>query len=291
VERIVRNRSATLYQTFYVDGVATDPTGTPTVAVTRLSDGTTVTTGSVTNEPPAGQWSVTIAATANTLLDTLTVTWTGVVSGVAQQYVDTVEVAGDTFFALAEARALSPLSDTVAYTTADITDTRTGVEQAIEQAAGVAFVPRYALERYTGDGSSSLMLRRPRPTSIRSASIAGTVLSAPQLADLNLYLNQTGEVWSTLLAWTWTWGRNNIVIGYEHGYPQPPVEIKRAALMLAKMWLTERRSPVDDRAITFNAGAEGGTYSLAVPGRNGSYFGHPDVDAAIDRYALRVGIA
>jgi hypothetical protein len=119
------------------------------------------------------------------------------------------------------------------------------------------------------------------PSIIRSASIGGTALSVSQLADLTM--TPSGAVYSTLTYFTW--GQNNIVVGYEHGYQDAPMEIRRAAVLLAKMWLVGRRNPIDDRAITFNAGADGGTYSLAVPGRNGSSFGHPDIDVAVDRYS------
>src|SRR4051812_39702346 len=133
MERVVVNRSFTLYKTFYVDGVATDPTGSPTVAITRASTGATVTSGAVTNETADGTWSVTVAATQNTLLDTLTVTWTATVNGTAQQYVDTVEVAGDVLFTLADARATSGLNaqnndSTYRITTARIVGMRTEVE-------------------------------------------------------------------------------------------------------------------------------------------------------------------
>jgi hypothetical protein len=58
---------------------------------------------------------------------------------------------------------------------------------------------------------------------------------------------------------------------------------------LARSWLVS--GPVDDRASTFNAGADGGTYSLVVPGRGGSYFGLPEVDATVQEYNLRLGVA
>jgi hypothetical protein len=102
MDRVVVNRSFTLYKTFYADGVATDPTGTPTVVITRASTGAVVTTGAVTDEAAVGTWSVTVAATQNTLLDTLTVTWTATVNATPQQYVDIVEVAGDTICTIAD---------------------------------------------------------------------------------------------------------------------------------------------------------------------------------------------
>lgn len=281
LERIVRGRSATLYKTFYSDGVAADPTGAPTVTVTRVSDGTAVTTGAVTDEVATGTWSVTIPATSNLLLDTYTVDWAAVVNSVSQEYIDTVEVAGDVFFTIAEARRLKPLDSTSVYPTDRIVEMRTIVEQAIEDECGVAFVPRYRLETIDGTGTSELLLM-PRTTSIRSATVTDTALTAGDLAELT-YMG-TGVVYG----YTWTLGSGNVTVGYEHGHPRPPERIKRAALLLARAWLVA--GPVDDRASTFSS-ADGGTYGLVVPGRGGSIFGLPEVDAAVQQYSLRAGVA
>jgi hypothetical protein len=281
MERIVRGRSATLTHTFYSAATATDPSpDTATVTITR-ADGTALVTAASATEAGVGVVTYTVTPAQTALLDTWTVTWTATFGGQSQSFIDTVEVAGDVLFTLAEIRAVTPINDTVNYLTADILDVRTTVEQAIEQACGVAFVPRYALERYSGDGSNALQLRHVLPSSIRSVTITGTAFTAPQLADLTMAPG--GAIYSTLTYFTW--GQNNIVAGYEHGYQDAPMEIRRAALALAKMWLVGRRNPIDDRAITFNAGADGGTYSLAVPGRAGSSFGHPDIDVAVDRYS------
>jgi hypothetical protein len=281
MQRIVRGRSATLTHTFYSSATATDPSpDSATVTITR-ADGTAVVTAASATEAGTGIVTYTVTPAQTALLDTWTVTWVATFGGQPQSFIDTVEVAGDTLFTLAEIRAVTPINDTVNYLTADIVDTRTAVEQAIEQACGVAFAGRYALERYSGDGSNVLQLNHPLPSSIRAVTITGTAFTAPQLADLTMAAS--GAIYSTLTYFTW--GQNNIVVGYEHGYQEPPMEIRRAALLLAKMWLVGRRNPIDDRAVTFNAGADGGTYSLAVPGRNGSSFGHPDIDVAVDRYS------
>jgi hypothetical protein len=131
---------------------------------------------------------------------------------------------------------------------------------------------------------ANLQLNHPLVTSIRSVSINGTALSAPDLALLT-FSPAVGVLWWSQQSITWSQRPDQVIVGYEHGYSDPPMEIRRAALALAKMWLVGRRNPIDDRAITFNAGADGGTYSLAVPGRNGSSFGHPDIDVAVDRYS------
>src|SRR3954471_11104768 len=99
MERIVKGRSATLTKTF-----SFTPTGNPTVVVTRIADGTTVTTGSVSGSGTT--WSYTIPASSNTLLDTYTETWTAVSGGASQTFVDYIEVAGDALFTIAEASAI-----------------------------------------------------------------------------------------------------------------------------------------------------------------------------------------
>jgi hypothetical protein len=278
MERIVKGRSATLTKTF-----SFTPTGNPTVAVTRLADGSTVTTGSVSGTGTT--WSYTIPASSNTLLDTYTETWTAVSGGASQTFVDYIEVAGGSLFTLDEAKAikLGAGSDTLGargYTDGQIADTRTSVEQAIEAEYGSALVPRY--ERETLNGSvwvdTNLRVKWPNVRTVREASIAGTsVLSSVEIDGLlGLYYSPT-----------WTVGRRNVIVGYEHGLDRPPERIKRGGLMLLKRWLVE--GPVDDR--TTSMSNDDGTFSLATPGRGGSIFGLPELDAAIMASPYRVGVA
>lgn len=281
MDRVLKNTPATLSEGFYEDGVISDP-GTVTVTVTR-ADGTVVATGAATGGIGAAARTYTLSTVVTATLDTLTISW---VSSGLGTLTSTVEVVGGFLFTIAEARAITPLDNVTDYSTADIAAIRITVEQAIEQACGCAFVPRYSLERYSGDGSQSLQLKHPLPSSVRSATIAGSALTSPQLADLTL--SASGELWSSMV-W-WAWGRSNIQVGYEHGYGDPPAEIRRAALQLAKEWLVGRSSPLDERATTFSA-TDGGTYGLVVAGRGGSEFGLPDVDAAVARYSLRADVA
>lgn len=277
MERIVRVRSATLTRTFTFT-----PTGTPSVVV-RNSAGTVVTTGSVSGATTT--WTYTIPASSNPLLDTYTETWTAVAGGESQTFVDSIEVAGDTLFTLAEVRAIQALASTVTYPDADVLDKRTEVEQDIEQEAGVAFVPRYELETLDGSGGATVMLKRPRVRSIRSASISGTALSVDELAQLAV--STTGAVYRPA---GWPCGLGNVVIGYEHGFDDAPRPIKSGALELAKIRLLGRNSPIDERATTF-AAENGVSYGLVVAGRGGSRFGLPDLDAAIDRYSMATMVA
>jgi hypothetical protein len=108
VDRIVVHRSATLTRTF-----AFTPTGSPTVALTRVSTGASVATGSMSGAGTT--WTYTIPASSNTLLDTYVETITATSGGEAQTFTDYIDVAGDTLFDVADARALPPLNDATKY--------------------------------------------------------------------------------------------------------------------------------------------------------------------------------
>lgn len=277
MERVVRGRSFTLSKTFYVDGVATDPTGTPTVTITR-DDGTAVATGAVTNEPAVGAWSVTVTATENDRLDTLTVDWAAVVSGESQEYVEVVEVAGGVLFTVAQAQATSGLESKTA---AQITEKRALVESMLEQACGVAFVPRYAKKTISGNGRTTFLLP-PRTTAIRSITVDGAL--ATDLATVRL--DASGVAYYSA---GWTSGYSNIVVAFEHGYEDGPERMAAgdAALTWAKALLIS--GPIDDRATATST--EFGNISLSTPGRGGTIAGIPSVDAFIQNYSLNVAVA
>jgi hypothetical protein len=84
-------------------------------------------------------------------------------------------------------------------------------------------------------------------------------------------------------------GLGNITVGYEYGLDRPPQRIKMDALRLCRQWLVN--GPVDDRALGVAAPDGAFSFGLATPGRNGSIFGLPDLDAAIQASPYRLGIA
>jgi hypothetical protein len=283
VERILQNTPGSISQQWYEAGVAVDP-GTVTVEVTRADGTVLVAGGTGTTGTGTSPRLFNLTTTHTALLDTLKVTWTSTGKGSLVSY---LEVVGGFLYSIAEARSLKPLDNTTTYPTASIIAMRTSVEDMIERACGVAFVPRYTHETLTGLGTYGLLPTWPKLRAVRSASAtyngATTTLGASDLLGLTwgAYAGLYGYSWTSGYPWS---------IGYEHGYDRPPEEIKHAALILTKLKLTGQNRPVDDRAVTFNT-SEGGTYSLAVPGRNGSHFGHPDVDAAIDRYSFNAMVA
>jgi hypothetical protein len=280
MQRIVRGLSATLSHTFYSDGVATDPSpATATVTITR-DDGTAVVTAQAATRTSAGVFTYTITPAENALLDTLTVAWTATFGGQAQTFTDTVEVAGGVLFTIAQAQAQSGLATKTA---AEITAARTYVEAELEQACGVAFVPRYSKVTLSGNGRSTLLLP-PRTTAIRSVSLDGVAVAQSYLDTMRLL--PSGELYYP--SW-WSSGYGNYVVAFEHGYSDGAERMAatQAALTWAKSHLVS--GPIDDRA-TQQIG-EFGTVNLATPGMFGSVSGIPAVDSFIKRYSLNVCVA
>lgn len=278
LERILQNTPGTLSQQWFEAGDPVDP-GTVTVEITRADGTVLVAAGTGTTGAGTNPRTFSLTTTHTALLDRLTVTWTSTAKGALTSV---LEVVGGFLFSIAQARAIQPLNSTSSYPTETIVAMRTTVEEAIEQACGVAFVPRYTRENLTGSGGYQLLLR-PYTTRVRSVTVAGTAWAQPDLDALTY--DTVGAVESV-----YRWPSSRVTVGYEHGYQSVPAEINRAALILAKTWLVGARSPIDDRASTF-AAENGVSYSLVVPGRGGSTFGVPEVDAVVGRYSLHAGIA
>lgn len=280
LERILQNTAGTISQQWYEDGVAVDP-GTVTVTITR-ADGTPVVTAAATTGTGTGARSYAVSTAQTAQLDRLTLTWASTSKGTLTGY---LEVVGGFLFSLADMRALEPLNNTTKYPTATLIATRTLAEQAFEDVAGVAFVPRYTRETVQGGYShTDLLLSWQRVTAVRSVSIDGVAMDLSNVqvrpdGRLNLYLGWTAYTVFPFI--------NAVTVGYEHGYPVTPARVARAVLLLARSWLMS--GPIDDRASTFTS-VDGGTYSLVTPGRGGSVFGIPEVDATVQQYGAPAGV-
>lgn len=225
----MQGRSATLSHTFLTGSAATDPTpDTATVTVTRADGTTFVPTASVDNSG-AGVASITFTPAETALLDRWTLTWTATFGGQAQTYKDTVEVAGDVLFTIAQARAAG-LSDTAVYPDDRIREARTYAETEIESALGFALVPRYSLDTLSGMGRPGLRVRHPYVRAIRSVSITGVPLATADVAAITANAG-------VLYGYTWPIGYANVVVGYEHGLSSPPPGATRAALDEAVAYL------------------------------------------------------
>jgi hypothetical protein len=245
---------------------------TATVTLTR-DDGTIIVAATAATPGTGGAFSYPLLAAHTATLDILTAAWTSSVGTVTT----IVEIVGGFLFSVAEARAVKPLDQTT-YTTAMITATRTLVEQALEDACGVAFVPRYKRETVTGTGSTRMVLSQPRVTAVRSITADGAAIT---------YVATGASNASGVIYYPSGFARDTAyTVSYEHGEPSPPLPAKQAALALAKKFLLS--GPVDDRTTTMST--EDGTYILSTPGLRGAIWGVPVADSFAAQYSQRACI-
>lgn len=289
--RIQRNTAGTISHTFEVDETPLDSSTTVTYAVVDAT-GTAVVDGNAT-QAGAGTYAAVLAGQA--ALKACTVTWTGTIAGAVTVQTTFVEIVGGHFFSLAQGRASDDsLADTDRYPLADLAAARLEVEAECEHICDRAMVPRYARVVLDGSGTDELLLRHPGPDrsvgdvrTVRSVRMADspdgtfTAFTAGELADLAVApdgtLRRTGGD-------AFTEGRANVVVEYEYGLDQPPVDLVRQALVRFRSTLNINKSGVPDRASSFTL-ADGGTFRLDMPGPFKT--GVPTVDAAYGRYSRR----
>jgi hypothetical protein len=273
IDRIKQGIATDIKVTFTVAGTATDPT--PDAATVRIlrDDGTELIPTTAATNAGVGVFTYPLTPTQTNLLDRLTAYWTVTYAGQPQTQTTVHEIVGDHLFTLAEATARGLTNPTD-----DIAQTRTRVEQAIEDACGLAFVPRYDRATLSGDGTTLLRLGQPFLRRIRWAStVAQGVTTALLPTDLSvLSISPAGFV----AGYTWPAGYGTVQIGFEHGMDRPPEPVRAAALDYARFLLTQdtsidsraERLVTDDGTLVFGGGATG----------------LPSVDRVLDSYWIPV---
>ncbi len=279
--RVIAGRSATLTHTFYENGVPTNPTpDAATVTITR-ANGTALVTDAAATDAGVGVVTFTLTPAQTATLDVLTVTWKATIGGQLQSFVDVLEVVGDVFFTLADARMLpgpngGVLKDPIKYPDAAILAARDMASDAIEHAANVRFTPHYFTETLDGARGQYVRLRTARPRSLMAVTInATTVTDAQLLAD--------GRVYREL---GWAADPRGIVIAGTAGYDRVPARVAHAALLLAKRWLVDTN--ISDRATT-TTNSDGSAQYFVTAGVKGALFDVPEANAVIEDYGIRKG--
>jgi hypothetical protein len=266
VQRVQQNTSTTIDLQITRDGTPSDPEpATARVTITR-DDGTVLVDNADATRTATGHFAYTLAAA-------LTATWDITVDGQPQYASTRIEVVGGFLIGLGDLRAHRDLTDTTRYPTSKLADARTYAEQELEQACGVAFVPRYGRQTITGTDDKLLPLVRD-VRAIRTGTVNGTPID-----DLTTLAVGDGFVYNPS---GWGTGYRNVTLSYEHGMDYPPAAVSQAALILAVDYLV--RGPLDDRAI--QRATEDGPVFIATPGWNGNRFGIPQVDALVDAYRV-----
>lgn len=264
------------------DGVKQNISAPATVTI-KDGAGTIVVTGTPTIQN--GELSYEADAALMPRLDTYTVNWTGTVSSETWEWTTELELVGGFLFEISDLRAADrAFADTVKYPTDTLKLVRTWVEDVIEgpRAANVAFVPRGKRVVTQGPGvyragAYGIDVSDYELRGIYSSTVAGTALTAPQIADL---ICDDNTIWRTDRPWPA--GHRNVSFHYTHGYDTPPGAITRAAIMLAREYLV--KSDLPGRATATSIGDQ--MFRLTIAGRDG-VTGLPEVDAAIDQFGRK----
>lgn len=290
-QRILVNTAASL-TSYKLDqyGEPANP-GTTTVTVTR-ADGTTIATGAATTEGTDYKLTYSLSAANNTRLDWIKAVWTD--AGDSTTWTTYHEVVGGFYFTVAQARAAdSTFQDATAYSSTFLQSLRDEVEREFEspQACGRAFVPRYMQERLEGDGDEDeLELGVPDLRRVRSVTAIATDGSTWQPFSQTVIDAIPPSVDGIACVEGYVWPDCPVLVEYEYGLDRPPSDLTRAILRRLRYLSAQPNSGIPDRATTFSAGGQGGTYGLAVEGRAGFITALPDVDLLIKRYRVRPSV-
>lgn len=284
-QQVLRGVSATLSrQSTDSDGNPAAPAGTVTIGVVDAAGNTVVASGTATSGTGTAPRTYTLTAEQTSDLNLLTATWTDSGGGT---FTTTVEIVGGYFFTVAEARAAAPaMTDDTNFPTDKIIEARRAIEEEFELICGRAFVPRFRRQMIWPYRSGRVLLDQRYVRRIRG--IAQVATDGTETPWTSTELGQLVLDGSWLLTRTGYGYMTETVVTYEHGYDQPPAEIKRAAFMRLRYLVSKPSSGIPDRATTFTI-TEGGTYSLSMPGAYKT--GQPDVDAILGRYPRVPGLA
>lgn len=266
--RFLSGRALSLSHTFYDDESVLV---VPSVAVTVRLDGATsdAFSGPASDPELDGKWTVSVPALAQ---GGYTVTWDG---GTVKD-TTRVEVVGQVSFTIAEARASDvDLASTTRFPTAEIRRYRDVVETEFEVITGRSFTPRTKTYSFVSDGTGSEYVGLHDVNAL-SATVDGAV------ADVSAWsYSQVGFLSHDALEGA------VVTLTVDYGFRHTPEDIKRAAILRTRSLLASENSGIPDRATSFIA-AEGGTFTIATPGRAGAETGIPEVDVTLSRYRYRL---
>lgn len=144
-----------------------------------------------------------------------------------------------------------------------IEDTRDMATARIEDACGVAFVEREAVEIATGRDGFAL-LSRPRVIEVLKIDNVSAV-SGPY-PEGRIPLED---------------GDHSVL--YRHGHETTPLPIKRAVLLLTRHYLTTDPTDFDERATSKTT--EMASWSLVTPGVRGAIFPIPELNQIVSDYS------
>ncbi len=284
---LVDTGPTTLTKTWYVDGTQADK-GDVTIGIVDLDGTVIVASGTAVTQVGSGSTTTyTFPLAVQADVNELVATWTVVAP--VEAVVDRIHIIGGRLFTEVELRAYygADMADDTVYTDEAIAEARDRITVEFDMICNVAFVPTYFRETIPGSGGRILEVEHPRVTQILAATVGTT---AQTVADLQPD-PKLPYVYHTTSFWTHATASDplNVTISYVYGHSSVPPDIKRAALILARMELVKdvTGQGIPEIASTFTdpQGTIGGFGANDMSGR---WYGIPAVDAALRRYSLNI---
>lgn len=233
---------------------------------------------------------VTYSLAAQSSVSNLTAVFTIVDAAGTSTVTVPVQVVGARACSISDVRRLKPLDDVNRYPDELIDRAITELEDALEAACGVSFVPVERLNsRHDGDGTRELYVRHARPQSISSVTLTDGTFTQ-QLAQADLDGIVIDEEAGTFIRPTYTWpaGRRNIIVSGVFGFADVPGMVRQAVAAGVRQLLVDSR--VDPRAMSVT-NEDGTTAQLMTAGVRGNTFSLPELQAVVMQYRTSFGVA
>ena len=254
-----------------------------TVTITRDRDAASIASAAAcTVEADRVVYTLAAQGTVSALTATFTITEADASTSTV---VVPVQVVGNRTTSIGEVRRHKPLDNVNRYPDELIEQTITEIEDALEAACGVSFVPVERVDvRHDGNGTKELFCRHARPQSISTASVDGITLSQ---SDLNaLILDEEAGV--LISDYMWDAGRRNVKVTGVFGFAQVPGMVRQAVTEAVKYALVESR--IDARATTLIT-EDGTSSTLVTAGVRQQVFNLPAMNAVVLQYRTGFGVA
>jgi hypothetical protein len=208
---------------------------------------------------------------AITTLDTYNAAWT---MPDATTRASRFEVVGSFLYTVKQLQVFdTALANETTYPPSRVRDIREAVEDRFGTIAQVSFTRRGLREYLDGDGTPVLFATWPMVRRVVSLKIGGTTID---VANLKGY--ESGRL--ELTSGSFTWGRQNVEVLYEHGYDPPPAPVVEQGMVYGRELMV--KGAFDDNARASSIQTELGLIRMtqATQGK----VGIPSVDAVLADY-------
>ena len=263
----------------------TKPTSA-TVSITRDANGESVVSAASCNVESD---RVTYLLTAQSTVSSLTATFTIVDDNGTSTITLAVQVVGARTASISDCRRLRPLNDVNRYSDDLIDQAITEIEDQLEQACGVSFVPVERVKvRHDGNGTREIFTRHARPQSVSAIAFISDV-TTQNWTQSELDAIRIDEEGGVLISpsYYWTNGRRNITVSGVFGYAQVPGLVRQAVAEGVRHALVESRIDARAQSIT----SEDGTAQLVTAGVRGALFSIPALNQVVQMYKQSFGVA